>query len=490
MAEHHVRKGSEMATLAAAVGVAKAGDTIVLHEGVYASGLVPPAGVTIKAADGEKAVIDGGWKGERMTEAEAKASGVIIRHPGVTLIGLEIRNIKGRGVSVDAGGDDFTMRQCVIHDCVDGGFGANGQDEMIRNLLIEDCEGYRLSMSASFPGQETPVNGCWLASSVDGLVIRRTTVRQGYSEGMAAGRRSKNILFEDNVVIDTAHGGFYINRAQNVVLRRCVYYHTNDPNFLQRDGDPGVAIVGPGDEESGKKSRNWHHSENVLIENCLFVGGAGMYQIRYNLKPAREPGYYDGYSTRIQNLEVRNCTFVSGPLTRSGINIASGPADMPVRGVFKNNLFVFNTMKAGGNPFRVASKGVRFEGNAWTVAVPAGLPGSNVRVPVDALLNAPAPASAFKLDNYRPVASGPLVGPDGKALYGALEPLSVEPPPPPPPPDPEPTPVDWPALRALAAEATAESAAAHVAADKAARLMQTLDARMREYELAAVGGEE
>jgi hypothetical protein len=50
--------------------------------------------------------------------------------------------------------------------------------------------------------------------------------------------------------------------------------------------------------------------------------------------------------------------------------------------------------------------------------------------------------------------------------------------------------VDWAALRALAAEAMAETAAAHMAADRAARLMQTLDNRMREYELAAVGGEE
>ena len=42
----------------------------------------------------------------------------------------------------------------------------------------------------------------------------------------------------------------------------------------------------------------------------------------------------------------------------------------------------------------------------------------------------------------------------------------------------------------VSAEAMAETAAAHMAADRAARLMQTLDNRMREYELAAVGGEE
>ena len=121
--------------------------------------------------------------------------------------------------------------------------------------------------------------------------------------------------------------------------------------------------------------------------------------------------------------------------------------------------------------------------------MPAGLPASNQALRPSALVAPLATvADGFSIDNYRPVAGGPLDG----AGIGALEPLPVEPPPvvdPPPDPEPEPA-VDWAALRALAAEATAEMVTASMAVDKATRLLQALDNRMREYEVAAEGGKE
>jgi hypothetical protein len=213
-----------------------------------------------------------------------------------------------------------------------------------------------------------------------------------------------------------------------------------------------------------------------------------MFQARYGLKPGNQPGAWDGYGTRIQNLEVVGNTFVSGPLTRGGINIGRGPEERPIQGVFRNNLFVLDVMKNdNAEPFRVLTGRVRFEDNAWTIPVPTGLPASNVTGPASALVNPAADLGAgFSIGNYRPLRGGPLDG----AGYGALVAVGEEPSPPPPPdPEPEPGP-DWPALRALAAEVTAETATAYAAADKAVRLMQTLDNRLREYELAAQGGEE
>ncbi len=295
---------------------------------------------------------------------------------------------------------------------------------------------------------------------------------------MAAGTRSKNVLFEGCVIGDTAHLALYVNRAQDVIIRNCVTFHTGDPAWLQADGDPGASIV-IGDEMSGEKSDGWQFSENVVIEGCLFVGGAVMFQVRYGLKPGNKPGAWDGYGTQIQNLEVCNCTFVSGSRTKLGVNISTGPDKKPIKAVLTGNLFVFDVMRPNGDPFRVMTKGVTFERNAWSIPVPAGLPASNVRVPALALV-APfaTPDAALLLDNYRPRPGSVAVG------YGALEPLPVEPPP-----DPEPA-VDWAALRALAAEATAEMVTASMAVDKATRLLQALDNWMREYEVAAQGGKE
>ena len=76
MTEYHVKQngqgeGGTLPTLAAAVAIARPGDIVIVHEGIYPAGFKPPAGTTWQAADGERAVIDGGWKGKEMSSAAA-----------------------------------------------------------------------------------------------------------------------------------------------------------------------------------------------------------------------------------------------------------------------------------------------------------------------------------------------------------------------------------------------------------------------------------
>ena len=78
MAELHVGQAFALRTLAAAAGVARPGDVVVVHEGVYAHGFRPPAGTTWQAAEGERPVIDGGWGGQPMTLQAASAAAVVI----------------------------------------------------------------------------------------------------------------------------------------------------------------------------------------------------------------------------------------------------------------------------------------------------------------------------------------------------------------------------------------------------------------------------
>jgi hypothetical protein len=486
MAEIHVRAGaagagSSVPTLAAAAAIARPGDTVVLHEGVYRELFRPPAGVTWRAAEGERAAIDGGWKGQRMATADAKINQVLVNQPDVTLIGLEIRNVPGYGIGLTGGAGNFVMKGCEIHHTVNSGYHANGTGTLIRGVTIEDCDLHHLSMSGKW--QETPVSGCFLHRYVIGLRVKNTRVRFGYGEGFALGPFTEDADVEVWVE-DTVHLGIYAsNRAKNVRFRNCVIVQRGLAEWRQGDGDVGAGFV-IGDEVAGKKTENWPHGDNIIIEDCLTINAGSGVGVRNNKKMRN--GELDGYDTR-GGFIVRRCTFIAGPDSKSGVAVAENQFGAKVKGTFRNNLFINDRLPAGGEALKNNAPGVEFIDNLWSGGVPAGLPASNQATTAAALVAPFATVGeTVNLDNYRPRAGGPLDG----AGYGALPAVGTEPPPPPPDPEPEPTPVDWAALRALAAEVGGELLTAARAVDAAARALQTLDNRMREYELAAEGGEE
>lgn len=489
MAERRVGPGKEYATLAAAAAVAKAGDVVVVHEGVYRETLRPPRGTTWQAAEGEEAIIDGGWDGKPLVAAEAKANQVLVNQPGVSLIGLQIRNVRGRGVAVAAGGDGFRMERCEIHHTVHGGFGANGTGTLIRGLTIRECNLHHLSMSGKW--QETPVNGCCLFRYVVGLRVEGLRIRFGYGEGFALGPFTEDAEIEVWVE-DTAHLGVYAsNRARNVRFTNCVVIQRGLAEWRQGDGDVGGGFV-IGDEVSGDKSAKWPHADNIVIEKCITINTTGV-GVRNN-KKLSDKGNLDGYDTRPEMFEVRNCTFIAGPDSKSGIAVAENEFGGRVRGTFRNNLFIFDRLPAGAEVLKNNAPGVAFESNGWSIPVPAGARGEG-NVQIDAREALVAPFATFDatvdLGNYRPRPNSVAA----KRGWGALG-VADEPPPPPPPPDPdpdpepEPTPVDWAAMHALAAEAGAELLTAYMAVDRASRTLQTLDNRIEEYRVAAEGGEE
>jgi len=496
MAELSVGIGQQYKTLDAAHAASKSGDTVIVHPGVYKDNLSPKAGVTWRGLPG--AALDGGWNWatQKVTEDEAKANQVLINQPDVSLIGFEIRNVRGKGVNVAAGGDGFLMENCYIHHTANGGFGANGTGTPINGLTIRNCRLEYLSLTGQW--YETPVNGCCLFRYVAGLKVENLDIRYGCGEGFALGPYTDGVVRWLRVG-DTKHLGVYgFNRARNVLFEDCVIYQTGDPEWRQGDGHVGSGFVF-GDEVSGTKWAKGPRGDDAILRRCITINTGGCVEIRNQRKFAAN-GNPDGYDTRPDSLLIENCTFIAGPDTRRGVIVAENEWGGQVRGTFRRNLFILDRMADGGAALRSNAAGVRFDDNAWSSGVPASLPGSNHPVAASALV---APFATFdgdlNLDNYRPVAGGPLDG----AGYGALGPLPVEPPPPdddeppvdPPPdpdpePDPEPSPVDWPALRALAADALLVAATASLAAEDAVRELQALDNRIREYELAAESGEE
>jgi hypothetical protein len=264
---------------------------------------------------------------------------------------------------------------------------------------------------------------------------------------MSAGFRSHGVTFRRVTVRDTTHLAMYVaNCATDVLVEDCVVYQTGLAEFRQGDGDVGAGYV-VGDEVAEGKDANRPHSENVTLRRCVAVNCSGALQVRNGTKVKN--GLLDGYDTRIQNLTVERCTFVGGSHA-AGVGAGENDQGAKVRGVVRDCVMAFDVLQPGGEQARVTAPGVALAGNVWTAAVPAGLPASNRAVRAAALVAPFATidsALGLNLNNYRPVAGGPLDG----AGKGALEPLPVEPPPvvdppPDPEPEPEPEPVDWDAL--------------------------------------------
>ena len=482
MAELHVGAAFALRTLVQAAAVAKGGDTVFVHAGVYAAGFKPPAGTTWVGAEGEeRPVIDGGWKGGNLSPADANGYGVMVSAAGVTLRDFEVRNVAGRGVVIGAGGDKFTLEDFEIHHTFSGGLACNGSGKPITGIAIRRGHVHDISLSGRW--RETPVSGCFLFKDANNLLVEDVLIERGHGEGIAAGFRSHGVVFRRVTVRDTTHLAMYVaNCATDVLVEDCVVYQTGAAEFRQHDGDVGAGFV-VGDEVAEGKDDNRPHSENVTLRRCVAVNCVQALQVRNGTKVKN--GLLDGYDTRIQNLLVERCTFVGGPEARAGIGAGENDQGAKVRGTIVSCVMAFDMMQPGGEQERVEPPGIVLAGNFWTAAVPAGLPASNRAVRSAALVAPLATvADGFSIDNYRPVAGGPLDG----AGIGALEPLPVEPPVDPPP-DPEPA-VDWAALRTLAAEATAEVVTASQALDAAVRVQQVLENRIREYELAAEGGEE
>ena len=430
--------GSTLPTLRAAAQVARPGDTIIVHEGVYRETLRPGTGTTWLAAEGERPVIDGGWNGR--TDVSVRPNQVTVNAADVTMRGFTIRNVPGQGVAVAAGGDRFLMEDCAIHDCYSGGFGLNGMGTPVHDVTLRRVSISRVARSWVVQTRPTNVSGRCLVRWGRNVLFDECSVVGGYGEGMAAGVETIGMVVRNCLVADTMHLAIYAaNRAQNVLVEGCVIFHTGDPEYTQGDGDVGTGIIVGDETRPDTKDDRWQHAENVEVRGCLVVGYGGLFGVRNNLKKVAGagPGQYDGYETRIQNLWVHHCTFVGGPDTKTGIGINENMIGFTVRGRFENNVVILNRMREGAVLLNREAQGVTFAGNAWS-GLPAGnVPMGDYTVAVDeALVNALADLpdrEAFKIDNYRPRPGGPLA-PSGAAEVGALEPLLEEPPPPPPPP--------------------------------------------------------
>lgn len=412
MAKYSVGEGGDFTTLAAAAKAAKPGDVFDLLTGTFNELFecrVPD--VTWRASEGQQPVIDAGWNGK---EVEGYVNAVNIVADGVGIYGVKVVNSPGRGIAISSSG--VTVSGCSFFNCYHGGLVANGTKEgYIRNLRIENNRFEKLSQSWITEKNPKNVAGSFIFVRVRESVVVGNVITDGYGEGLNIDRDTDGCVYMLNAVISTNHAGCYFCRSTNNVVTNCVFIHRLEKEYQGASGNWPAAVVF-GDETASASFGP--QSGNEFRENVVVSWG--------RLLEVRNGKNYD---TRLTGTKILSNTFVSGPKTTYGIQVAKhdkGPHDVE----FADNVVWFDNAVAG-SPIAGEANGFRCEGNAWSVEPPPSMrSGSDIYGDL-MLANPAAPvAPTFDVDNYRPLPDSPLVSED--YYYGALEPVEIAEPEPPP----------------------------------------------------------
>jgi hypothetical protein len=279
---------ADHADITTALGVAVAGDEVVVAAGTYLEhDLILPSGVVLRGATGDPAdVIINGQRAGRCVYGENLDTGTRLEsltlYNGLPAWGSTPHNSWGAGLMVDGG--SLTVENCVFSEnetAIGGGafvFGT-GSPSFI------DCV---------FDNNSATESSGLFVGSVGDLVVKRCEFRNGnrcmYGGGLSISNSGQALIedctIEDNEVLETGGGVEVFGYTTYATLRRCVIRRNHSDM-----GDGGLSVTNNG---------------HVIMENCeitgnsadLWGGGVGL-----------------GYGTELTAIEctILNNTAPNGP---------------------------------------------------------------------------------------------------------------------------------------------------------------------------------
>lgn len=213
-------------TIAAALGRARAGNTVFIEGGTYREQVVtiragaPGAEIVLRSFDGT-ARIDG--TALKWAAGRNQNQGLVeLRHPFVRLAGLAVVNSRNTGILLDA--SDLTVEDCYIADTRLHGIstetshqtraGAN-RDAMIHRITIRSNTVERAALAG---------NSQAISLIADGFTISGNTVRNSPKEGIDIWLGSRRGNVEGNTVYGNSAVGIYVDGAAYVSITRNVVY--------------------------------------------------------------------------------------------------------------------------------------------------------------------------------------------------------------------------------------------------------------------------
>lgn len=204
------------------VNLAKAGDTIRVHPGIYREFVyIDQPNITLIGIikDGKWPTLDGGGE---------LNDGIIASGSGFHIENFRVRNYKANGV-MSQGANNVVMRRLFIENT--GIYGI--YPTMGTNITVEDTVSVGIADAAIYIGMCTHVD-----------------VRRNETFGSVIGievENSEHVLVEENTVYDNSAGivvfaipGLPRKRAEDVIIRRNFVYDNNHRNFAE----PGALAAG------------------------------------------------------------------------------------------------------------------------------------------------------------------------------------------------------------------------------------------------------
>jgi len=240
-----------------ALGMLKAGDTLLLRGGAYrqevyvgASG-TEASPIVISSYPGDVAVIDG----EDRIPASDWGVLLLVEGAHVTIQNLEVRNSLWMGVRI--AGDHSSAVRVTSHDHWENGILLSGDYTLADGCFVynnarsnENCVMARDSWASGLSAAREPV----------GATIRGSTVWHNWGEGISTYEATQTII-EDNVAYDNFSVNLYLSDATHVLAQRNVVYATG-AMACDEASQVGIAISSEGKEPS--------NSDITLINNAVY----------------------------------------------------------------------------------------------------------------------------------------------------------------------------------------------------------------------------
>lgn len=377
-------------TLSYAHGRISNGDTVLIRNGTYTSGVtISKSNTTWKPDSGHSPILDGGYNQSKIgtTPSKPHSSFITINGAGTTVENLTIRNIPGNGVGVHA--SNSTVKNCRIdHVYISAIKAIPSTSGRPNNVTLDGNLCTRSGLQAfdsGAPGdvsgnQPDPGGGIIKMGECDNSVIKNCRCFFSYGEGLNIGKADEDVVVENNEIALCAHKHIYVNRSRRVTVRgNKIWFIPWSDKDIDTGKAPGGIAIG---DECGKNRPNipgdcdnnvvYGKSGSVWIYNNLVVGMGELLSIANG----------KNYDTTLTKCYVGYNTFVAGPMTRTGIEIKNNQRGNP----HKNNLFENNIIdwrfapeKAGKFTTQLhtsGGEGFHFRNNCWSEK-----PGANYRSP-------------------------------------------------------------------------------------------------------------
>jgi hypothetical protein len=304
------------ASLGKAIERLRTGDTVVLRAGTYprVRALITVQGradapVTIKAAPGEKVVLDGTGAAEREDDEQESKSLIpaiidIRNSKHVVIENLEVINSGGYGIATWES-EHVTVRGCKVRKTWSRGMGGNGAHLLFENnevsevvLQNENEELRKRSAADGKPRYWSAGAATWYRA--DGslsrdVVFRGNRIHDSWGEGLIALHVDGAVL-EGNEVYNTYSGLVYVDHSRNVRVNGNRVYHSTREHIRRdlQEVSPGIMFA----------AERYNHTPPMMPENIVITNNI-ISNVQVGIGFWRDPSNTDP-TNRYKNIVIAN----------------------------------------------------------------------------------------------------------------------------------------------------------------------------------------